>query len=114
MGPASPGASPLAEVATIIEATDLSAVLHDLAARGIQRLLVEGGTTLHTQFLTLGLADELHLVIAPFFVGNPAAARFVAPGNFPFDSRHRMDLTDVRQLGDVVLLRYLLERPTDD
>ena len=106
--------SPLASVATIVEASDLTAVLRDLATRGIQRLLVEGGTTLHTQFLTLGLADELHLVIAPFFVGDPAAARFVAPGNFPFDSGHRMDLTEVRQLGDVVLLRYLLERPTDD
>ena len=100
--------------ATIIEAPDLPSVLRDLAARGIQRLLVEGGTTMHTQFLTLGLADELHLVIAPFFIGDPSAARFVAPGNFPQNPAHRMDLNEVRQLGDVVLLRYLLERPTDD
>jgi 5-amino-6-(5-phosphoribosylamino)uracil reductase len=106
--------SPLAKLATIIEAADLTAVLRDLATRGINRLLVEGGTTMHTQFLTAGLADELHLVIAPFLVGNPTAPRFVAPGNFPQNSTHRMDLTEVRQIGDVVLLRYLLERPTDD
>jgi riboflavin biosynthesis pyrimidine reductase len=30
---------------------------------------------IHRQFLTAGLADEIHLVIAPFFVGDPAAPR---------------------------------------
>jgi 5-amino-6-(5-phosphoribosylamino)uracil reductase len=105
---------PLNLPATVIPATDLPSVLSDLAARGINRLLVEGGTTMHTQFLTAGLADELHLMIAPFFVGDSAAPRFVAPGNFPQDSAHRLNLTEVRPIGDVVLLRYLLERPTDD
>ena len=47
-------------------------VLDDLAGeRGIRRLMVEGGGTLLTQFLADDLADELHLVIAPFFVGEP-------------------------------------------
>ncbi|WP_026412882.1 dihydrofolate reductase family protein [Actinomadura oligospora] len=41
--------------------------------------MVEGGGTVHTRFLTAGLADELHLVGAPFFVGSPYAPRFVAP-----------------------------------
>ncbi|MFF1820592.1 RibD family protein [Kribbella sp. NPDC058245] len=107
-------AATLGEVATVIEANDLHSVLRDLGDRGIERLMVEGGTTMHTQFLTAGLADELHLVIAPFFVGDPAAASFVAPGNFPHNSTRRMDLTEVRQIGDVVLLRYLLERAADD
>ncbi|GAA1576805.1 hypothetical protein GCM10009789_32930 [Kribbella sancticallisti] len=109
-----PERTSLDKVATVIEAPDLPSVLRDLATRGIQRLLVEGGTTMLTQFLTDGLADELHLVIAPLFVGDPAAPRFVAPGNFPHDSAHRMDLAEVRRLGDVVLVRYLLERPADD
>lgn len=104
----------LGDVATVVEAKDLHSVLRDLGGRGIERLMVEGGTTMHTQFLTAGLADELHLVIAPFFVGDPAAARFVAPGNFPHNSARRMNLTEVRQIGDVVLLRYLLERAADD
>ncbi|GAA3594845.1 hypothetical protein GCM10022235_77600 [Kribbella ginsengisoli] len=38
----------LSEAATIVEATDLQSVLRDLGARGIQRLMVEGGTTMHT------------------------------------------------------------------
>lgn len=107
-------AASLRTVATVIEADDIQSVLRDLGARGIQKLMVEGGTTMHTQFLTAGLADELHLVIAPFFVGDPTAARFVAPGTFPQSSARRMDLAEVRQIGDVVLLRYLLERAADD
>src|SRR5262249_2678508 len=37
----------------------------DLYARGVRRLLVEGGGTVLTQFLTEGLADELQLAVAP-------------------------------------------------
>ena len=87
---------------------DLVAVLTDLAARGIGRLMVEGGQSIHTQFLAAGLADELQLVIAPFLVGDPDAPRFVGPAAFPWDSRHPMTLAESRQIGDVVLLRYLL------
>ncbi|WP_232326769.1 dihydrofolate reductase family protein [Microbispora sp. ATCC PTA-5024] len=35
---------------------------------------------MHTQFLTQGLADEIHLAIAPIFVGDSAAPRFVNAG----------------------------------
>jgi 5-amino-6-(5-phosphoribosylamino)uracil reductase len=87
---------------------DLVTVLTDLAARGIRRLMVEGGQNTHTRFLAAGLADELQLVIAPFFVGDPGAPRFVGPAAFPWDSGHRMTLAEARPIGDVVLLRYLL------
>jgi len=46
-------------------------------------------------------------VIAPFFVGDPAAPRLVGPGRFPQNPGNRMTLAEVRQIGDVVLLRYL-------
>ncbi len=99
----------LAAVATVVdlEAPPLEHLLDDLSRRGTRRLLVEGGTTVHTAFLTAGLVDELHLVIAPFFVGEAAAPTFVGPGAFPFDAAHRLRLADVRQLDGVVLLRYL-------
>lgn len=87
---------------------DLVAVLTDLADRGIRRLMVEGGQNIHTQFLAAALADELHLVIAPFFVGDAGAPRFVGAAAFPCDSGHRMTLAEVRPIRDVVLLRYLL------
>ncbi|MEV8630358.1 dihydrofolate reductase family protein [Streptosporangium sp. NPDC051023] len=87
---------------------DLDGVLADLSGRGVRRLMVEGGGSVHTAFLLADLVDELQLVVAPFFVGDPGAPRFVHDGEFPRNSRRRMDLTDVRRIGDVVLLRYLL------
>jgi 5-amino-6-(5-phosphoribosylamino)uracil reductase len=70
--------------------------------------MVEGGGTVHTQFLSAGLVDELQLVVAPFFVGDSRAPRFVGDGAFPWTPEHRAELAEVRQIGDVVLLRYKL------
>ncbi|GAA0824832.1 dihydrofolate reductase family protein [Streptosporangium sp. NPDC049644] len=97
-----------AEVVDAGEPIDLDRVLADLYGRGVRRLMVEGGTSVHTRFLRQDLVDELHLVVAPFFVGDPAAPRFVLEGDFPRDRHRRMDLAEVRRMGDVTLLRYLL------
>jgi 5-amino-6-(5-phosphoribosylamino)uracil reductase len=91
----------------------LAAVLADLSRRGIRRLMAEGGADLSRQFLTGGLADELQLVIAPFFVGDPAAPRFAGPGQYPYGPSRQMALAEVREVGEVVLLRYLLAAPVD-
>ncbi|MDQ2881557.1 MAG: dihydrofolate reductase family protein [Actinomycetota bacterium] len=99
----------LGHVATVVgagEPIDLGVVLDDLAERKVERLMVEGGGTIHTQFLTAGLVDEIHLVIAPFFVGDAEAPRFVNPGRFPQNPEHPMTLAETRQIGNVVLLRY--------
>jgi 5-amino-6-(5-phosphoribosylamino)uracil reductase len=101
----------LADRATVVDGGDFLDVewlSRDLRSRGVQRLMVEGGTTLHTQFLTADLADELHLVVAPFFVGDARARRFVTDGRFPWNPDRRATLAEVRQIGDVVLLRYAL------
>ena len=97
--------------ATVIDAgdrPDMAWISADLYARGVQRLMVEGGGNIHTQFLTAGLADELQLVIAPFFVGDSRARRFVGDGAFPWNEDSRATLAEVRPIGDVVLLRYAL------
>ncbi|MDN3354511.1 dihydrofolate reductase family protein [Actinomadura sp. DC4] len=96
----------LAEVVGLGKRVDPAEVLDDLGERGIGRLMVEGGGTVHTQFLTAGLADEIHLAIAPFFVGDADAPRFVNPGTFPHGPGRRMTLVEVRAVGDVALLRY--------
>ena len=83
-------------------------VSEDLHARGVRRLMVEGGGEVHTQFLAEGLADELQLVVAPLFVGHPEATRFVGPGRFPFTGGRRARLVETRPIGDVVLARYAL------
>ncbi|MFF7752394.1 dihydrofolate reductase family protein [Streptomyces sp. NPDC007971] len=75
--------------------------LHDV--RGVRRLMVEGGGTVHTQLLQQGLADELQLVLAPLFVGDPAAPRLFGPGDY---QGGRLRLTETRRIEDVVLMRY--------
>jgi 5-amino-6-(5-phosphoribosylamino)uracil reductase len=86
----------------------------DLADRGVDRLMVEGGGVVHTQFLSGDLVDELQLVVAPFFVGDSGAPRFVTDGRFPWNADRRAALAEVRQLGDVVLLRYALSSRFQD
>lgn len=101
----------LGEVATVVDGGDpvgMRRLSQDLCARGVQRLMVEGGRTVLTQFLTADLADELHLVIAPFFVGDTRAPRFVGDGRFPWNAERRATLVDVQRMDDVVLLRYAL------
>ncbi|CAL9495671.1 dihydrofolate reductase family protein [Streptomyces werraensis] len=75
--------------------------LHDV--RGVRRLMVEGGGRIHTQLTTQGLADELQLVLAPLFVGDPDAPRLFGPGSY---QGGRLRLVETRPLGDVVLMRY--------
>ncbi|MDN5852687.1 MAG: dihydrofolate reductase family protein [Actinomycetia bacterium] len=101
----------LGAVATVIDggrAVAMPTLSADLYDRGVRTLLVEGGGTVHTQFLTAGVADELQLVIAPFFVGDSRARRFVDGGGFPWNSDRRARLADVRRIDDVALLRYAL------
>jgi 5-amino-6-(5-phosphoribosylamino)uracil reductase len=83
-------------------------VSEDLASRGVRRLMVEGGGSTLTQFLTEGMADELQLAIAPFFVGDSRARRLVDDGRFPWNPDRRAALLGMRQIGDVVMLRYAL------
>jgi 5-amino-6-(5-phosphoribosylamino)uracil reductase len=101
----------LGPVATVVDgghSVEMRRLSNDLAARGVERLLVEGGGNVHTQFLTDDLVDELQLVIAPVFVGDSQAPRFVRDGRFPWNPARRATLAEVRQIGDVVLLRYAL------
>jgi 5-amino-6-(5-phosphoribosylamino)uracil reductase len=102
---------PGVEVISPRQGTGLAAVLADLAERGVGRLFVEGGTSIITQMLAQGLADELHYAIAPFFVSG-GGARAVDEASFPFDQDHQMTLVEIRPIGNVALLRY--ELPTKE
>ena len=84
----------------------LSWILADLGERGVERVLVEGGASVLTGFLTAGLADELQLMVAPFFVGG--GVRLTREGTYPHGPANPMTLAQASRLGDGVLLRYLL------
>ena len=101
----------LGDVATVVglgEQVTMPEVADDLAERGVGRLMIEGGGKVHTQFLIDNLVDELQLVIAPFFVGESRAPRFVGAGHYPWTAARRAELAETRRIGDVVLLRYAL------
>ncbi|BCM68270.1 MULTISPECIES: dihydrofolate reductase family protein [Streptomyces] len=98
-----------ADVVPLGPALDWRALLEHLHdERGVGRLMVEGGGTVHTQLLHHGLADELHLVLAPLFVGDPAAPRLFGPGGY---QAGRLRLLDTRRIEDVVLMRYAPTAP---
>jgi riboflavin biosynthesis pyrimidine reductase len=58
---------------------DEAALLEALAARGMRRILTEGGPTLLGTFVQRDLLDELCLTIAPYLVGG--LARRIATGS---------------------------------
>jgi len=95
-------------VAEVVAADDLDSILADLAVRGVGRLMVEGGGSVLTQFLVGGVADELQLAIAPVFVGDSRAPRFVGDGSFPWRPDRPARLIGVHQVGQDAVLSYAL------
>jgi len=94
--------------AVLIDAGDplsFDFMLSDLAERGVARALVEGGGHILGEFLAAGLADELNLAVAPFFIADPAAPRLDLPGP---GADGPMTLAETCRVGEVALLRYLL------
>ncbi|MFE9700544.1 MULTISPECIES: RibD family protein [unclassified Streptomyces] len=96
----------LADVVSVGPDLDWGLVLDELGGRGVTRLMVEGGGTIHTQLMAADLADEVHLAIAPLLVGQPEAARFLSAADYPGGSTARMKVLEVRAIDDVVLVRY--------
>lgn len=86
----------------------LRTVFSDLTERGVARLLIEGGSHVLTEALTTDLANELHLAVAPFFVGEVEAPRYVLPGKYPQTGTDPMTLAEVRRVGHMAVSRYLL------
>jgi len=80
----------------------LEIVLRALAARGITRLLVEGGATIHSAFLEAGLADRLAVFTAPNDLGGKGRGVIPALAATAF----RYARTGSRALGADVLETY--------
>jgi 5-amino-6-(5-phosphoribosylamino)uracil reductase len=88
----------------------LGDLLDDLARRGVRRLMVEGGASVLTKFLTEDLADEIQVSVAPFLIGDSDAPRVFGPGGYPQSPDRRMILAETRAIGDVQFSRYLVDR----
>ncbi len=55
------------------------AIIEALAARGLRRILVEGGAETLARFIDAGAVDELHLMVAPILLGSGKTGLNLAP-----------------------------------
>ncbi len=78
---------------------DLQAALKALAARGLTRVLVEGGGALTASFLRAGLADRVALFQAPTLIGGDGTGCVEALGVSTPDEAVRLTPLVTRRLG---------------
>ncbi|MCD2188185.1 pyrimidine reductase family protein [Actinomycetospora soli] len=100
-------------VADVLDAGDLSpaAVLDALAARGLARVLCEGGPVLFGSFAAAGLVDELCLSVAPSLVGGGPGRILAGPG---LPTPLPLRLAAALAHDDGLLLRYTFVRSGDN
>jgi diaminohydroxyphosphoribosylaminopyrimidine deaminase/5-amino-6-(5-phosphoribosylamino)uracil reductase len=82
---------------------DVAAVLSDLFERGVRRLFVEGGPTVASEFVRLGLVDDYLLYLAPTLIGGPRAA-LGDLGVGTIGEQIRLTTTRVTPLGDDLVI----------
>lgn len=83
---------------------ELSGLLEELGRRGINEVHVEAGFKLNGSLLREGLVDELLLYLAPCLVGHDASGLFNLPELASLDGKHRLQVRDLRQIGEDIRL----------
>jgi len=78
---------------------DVDAVLQELAARGVNDVLVEAGPGLAGHCLERGLVDELVIYQAPSVLGSQTIRMFDTPAMTSLADRKSLTITDVRRIG---------------
>ena len=84
---------------------DLPAALDALEARGVDRLMVEGGGELIFSLFADGLVDDLSVYVAPQIIGGRDAPTLTDGDGFVEDFP-ALDLVGVERVDDGVLLEY--------
>ncbi len=99
----------LSELAEIIvtgkESVDLEKLLLELKARGINRLMVEGGATLNWGLVSMGLVDEIYTFVGNIIVGGDSAPTLV-DGEGRAGEACRLSLISCERLEDGVVIRW--------
>ncbi len=86
---------------------DIKKLMVDLGKRGIDSILVEGGSTLHWSMLNEDLVDELHLYIAPKIIGGKEAKSAVGgAGLESLCDAFMFNSPQIQIFGDDVLITY--------
>ena len=90
---------------------DLRCLMKELYARGIWKLLLEGGGTLNWGMLKEGLVDEVRVAIAPRIVGGRDAVTLVEGEGYDLISEGvRLRLKKSYPLGEDFILEYEVVR----
>ncbi len=78
---------------------DVNTMLHDLAAKGCNEVLVEAGSKLNGALLKAGLVDELVLYVAPQLLGDLARGMARLGELSSLEQRIELEWKDVRHVG---------------
>lgn len=84
----------------------LEAVLAELGRRGITRLLVEGGATVHAAFLDHGLADRLEVFTSPIVLGAAGQSAVDSLAALTLGEAPRFRVAARHRLGPDLLVSY--------
>jgi len=79
---------------------DVSAVLEELARRGVNEVLVEAGPGVTGHLLEQNLVDELVIYQAPHIMGSETRGMFRTPSWLTLADRRVVDISDVRRVGN--------------
>jgi diaminohydroxyphosphoribosylaminopyrimidine deaminase/5-amino-6-(5-phosphoribosylamino)uracil reductase len=92
----------------VTEDVDLDALLADLYSRGIQSLILEGGSNVLTEFIRRGAWQKMVLFIAPMIVGGAEAPSiFSGQGVLKLADAYRFRFHQVEMAGgDVMITAY--------
>ena len=87
---------------------DLYHAVQILYSAGVRRLMVEGGGSLNSELLRLGLVDEIYFYIAPIIFGGQLSPTLVNGPGFEIEEAIKLELMDIQTLDEQggILIRY--------
>ncbi|MGF1521026.1 MAG: RibD family protein [Leptolyngbyaceae cyanobacterium] len=89
-------------------------ILQTLQHQGIQKLTVLGGGELVADFMQQNLIDEMHLTVCPLLIGGYTAPTPCDGDGVPVELAPKLQLIQVKPLGDEVFLQYRRCHPEKD
>ena len=89
---------------------DLTALLTELAKRGLNDVLVESGAHLAGAFIEQNLADELVLYQAPKLMGGEGKSLVEMPGVNTLNQAKQLSISDVRHVGCDIRITAKIEK----
>jgi 2,5-diamino-6-(ribosylamino)-4(3H)-pyrimidinone 5'-phosphate reductase len=91
---------------------DLCALMNELGAMGIHRVMVEGGGTLIAGLIEAGLVNEIYTFIGNIIIGGKDAPTFTEGEGFILESAFpRLTLREARRIEEGILLHWNVENP---